>query len=314
MPSQKQIREEITKRIIEALEKGVKPWRRPWSISPNSGRPTNIVSRKLYTGINPLLLELHSLRFGFRSKWWGTFHQWSDLGCTVKKRPDDVEPGHWGCSIVLWKPFTKIVAKDTARRKKPEFFMMRYFTRLQCGSGRGKSRREVPSQGRAGHRQRASRLSARRGTDRRDRCRHSFRRRPGISTRRPVPEGSWPEPPGRRLHLPTAEASVQSARCILRNGHPRTCPLERGPNGLAASPGRLCDGRIGRRDRRRRSFRPNWASPRARPWRTTRPTLAVVAEGNEGRPGYIFKASTQASKVADYLLAFVRKEEAVAAG
>ena len=31
-------------------------------------------------------------------------------------------------------------------------------------------------------------------------------------------------------------------------------------------------------------------------------------------PGYIFKASSQASKVADYLLSFVRKEETVATG
>ena len=54
MPSQKQIRQEITQRIIEALEQGVKPWRRPWSVSPNSGRPMNIMSRKVYQGINPL--------------------------------------------------------------------------------------------------------------------------------------------------------------------------------------------------------------------------------------------------------------------
>ena len=98
MPSQKQIREEITARIIEALEKGVRPWTRPWSVSKNSGRPTNVVSRKLYQGINPLLLELHNMRFNLRSKWWGTFRQWSDMGCTVKKRPADVEPGHWGCT------------------------------------------------------------------------------------------------------------------------------------------------------------------------------------------------------------------------
>jgi len=31
-------------------------------------------------------------------------------------------------------------------------------------------------------------------------------------------------------------------------------------------------------------------------------------------PGYIFKASTQASKVADFLMSFVRKEEPVGAG
>ena len=96
MSSQKQIREEITAKIVEALEKGVRPWSRPWSVSKNSGRPMNFVSHRLYQGINPLLLELHSIRFGLRSKWWATFRQWSDVGCTVKKRPNDVESGTVG--------------------------------------------------------------------------------------------------------------------------------------------------------------------------------------------------------------------------
>ena len=103
-------------------------------------RTTNIGSRKLYQGINPLLLELHSLHFGFRSKWWGTFHQWSNWGCTVKKRPEDVEPGHWGCNIVLWKPFTKVVAKD-GQEEQHEFFMMRYFTVFCADQVEGESPR-----------------------------------------------------------------------------------------------------------------------------------------------------------------------------
>ena len=40
MPTQKQIREEITTRIVAALESGVSPWRRPWRVSKNSGRPS----------------------------------------------------------------------------------------------------------------------------------------------------------------------------------------------------------------------------------------------------------------------------------
>ena len=140
MPSQTQIRQEITAKIIEALEQGMKPWQRPWSVSKNTGRPVNIIGGRQYRGINPLILELHSLRFNFRSKFWGTFRQWSDiLGCTVKKRPADVEPGHWGCNVILWKPFTKMVrAKDTGEEEKQDFLMMRYYTVFNADQVEGK--------------------------------------------------------------------------------------------------------------------------------------------------------------------------------
>ena len=55
----------------------------------------------------------------------------------MKKRPDDVEPGHWGCSIVLWKPITKVVAKD-GEEEQHEFFMMRYFTVFSADQVEGK--------------------------------------------------------------------------------------------------------------------------------------------------------------------------------
>ena len=61
-----QIRNQITKQIIEALEKGgMPPWRQPWIGTANTGRPANVVSSKPYRGINPLLLSLHQHRHGF---------------------------------------------------------------------------------------------------------------------------------------------------------------------------------------------------------------------------------------------------------
>lgn len=76
MLSQNEIRQQITNKIIEALEQGVMPWRRPWSISRNTGRPANVVSKRAYSGINPLLLELDAMKKGFHSKWYGTYRQW----------------------------------------------------------------------------------------------------------------------------------------------------------------------------------------------------------------------------------------------
>ena len=44
----------ITSRIVEELEKGQVPWRKPWRTLP----PANLVSKKPYRGINVFLLAL----------------------------------------------------------------------------------------------------------------------------------------------------------------------------------------------------------------------------------------------------------------
>ena len=110
MPSQEQIREQITNQIFEALEKGVPPWKQTWLGTANTGRVANVVSTKPYRGINPLLLALHQHRHGFRSRWYGTFKQWQNLGGRIIRRPNDVRPGEWGCGIIYYCPITKIVS------------------------------------------------------------------------------------------------------------------------------------------------------------------------------------------------------------
>ncbi len=63
MASQQQLREKITDLIVAALKSGnTPPWRRPWSLDKNAGFPANIVSKKPYRGINPILLDWTSPR------------------------------------------------------------------------------------------------------------------------------------------------------------------------------------------------------------------------------------------------------------
>jgi antirestriction protein ArdC len=129
MPTQAELRKQITDQIVAALENGVMPWRRPWSSSKNSGRPANVLSKRLYSGINPLLLELHARNFGFYSRWWATFHQWREMDCTVQKRPVDVEPGEWGCHVILYKPVKRtMLDPTTGEQTEEEFPVMRTFT------------------------------------------------------------------------------------------------------------------------------------------------------------------------------------------
>jgi antirestriction protein ArdC len=116
MPTQAEIREQVTRRIVDALKADTAPWRRPWSPLENTGSPANVVSRRRYSGVNTLLLELVAQERGYSSRWWGTFRQWQQLGLRVKARPSHVNPGEWGTKIV----FCKVVAKKPAHERDVE--------------------------------------------------------------------------------------------------------------------------------------------------------------------------------------------------
>lgn len=130
MAAQFEIRKKITDQIIAALSSGkLPPWRKTWKGSDNAGTPTNIVSRKAYRGINPLILCLHQEKYGFQSKWYATFDQWKRMGCVVKRRPNDVPPGEWGCGIIFYNIVTKTVEdKYTGVEIEESFPILRSFT------------------------------------------------------------------------------------------------------------------------------------------------------------------------------------------
>lgn len=123
MLNQTEIRDDVTRRIIQALESNVLPWRRPWQATGSQpGRHSNVVTGKPYQGVNPILLEMHAFHLGLTSRWWGTFNQWHDLGCRVMRRPANVEEGHWGCKVTYWKSLTKAVLDEE------HYILLRTFT------------------------------------------------------------------------------------------------------------------------------------------------------------------------------------------
>ncbi|OAI51724.1 hypothetical protein AYO44_16940 [Planctomycetaceae bacterium SCGC AG-212-F19] len=128
MASHSEIRQKITAEIVAALQAGTPPWRKPWINDPNAGFPTNIASKKRYSGINPLLLELTAKKHGLHSKWWGTWNQWQALGGQVKKRPDDIPAGQWGTKIVFYKPVTKVRKTAEGEEEQHDFFLLREYT------------------------------------------------------------------------------------------------------------------------------------------------------------------------------------------
>jgi antirestriction protein ArdC len=136
MSKQSEIRQQITNRIVEALKAGTAPWRKPWSDLANTGHPANVVSKRSYSGVNPLLLELVAQERSYSSRWWATFRQWHELGLRVKARPSHVRPGEWGTRVVFCKPVTKPVARTDAdesddgqpNQRQSRFFLLRTYT------------------------------------------------------------------------------------------------------------------------------------------------------------------------------------------
>jgi antirestriction protein ArdC len=129
MPTQTEIRQRITNQIIEALKNGkLPPWRQPWASNPNAGFPANVVSKRRYSGVNPMLLQIAAQHHSFKSKWWGTFKQWESVGGTVMHRPADVEPGCWGSAVIFWKPVEKTeINKDTGEEETRTFGFLKQY-------------------------------------------------------------------------------------------------------------------------------------------------------------------------------------------
>jgi antirestriction protein ArdC len=78
--------DEVTATIIAQLEEGVFPWVRPWSgAAAAPGLPRNAVTGRAYSGINVLILWGAVIEGGFPSQDWLTFRQALAAGGCVRK-------------------------------------------------------------------------------------------------------------------------------------------------------------------------------------------------------------------------------------
>ncbi len=107
--------QEITGRIILALQHGTVPWRTPWGArghrNARSGRP--------YRGINTLVLSMSALERGWDDPRWLTYRQSEAAGGHVRR-------GEHGTRVVLWK---WIERKDSDDPETPERYpLLRLFT------------------------------------------------------------------------------------------------------------------------------------------------------------------------------------------
>jgi antirestriction protein ArdC len=77
----------ITDRIVADLERGVRPWVRPWNAANAAGRITRPLryNGMPYQGINVVLLWSEAVSRGFASSTWMTFKQSLELGGHIRK-------------------------------------------------------------------------------------------------------------------------------------------------------------------------------------------------------------------------------------
>lgn len=106
MAHTKDVYQDITNRIIEMLETGTVPWRKPW----RSDRPKSLVSGKPYRGINAVILGSAP----YESQYWITGNQANQRGGYIRK-------GEKAWPLVFWK-FIEVKDKDTGERSAEDSY------------------------------------------------------------------------------------------------------------------------------------------------------------------------------------------------
>jgi len=117
----------ITERIVADLEKGVRPWVRPWGAC-NAG---SHVTRPLrhngqpYTGLNVLLLWSEAMARSFASPTWMTFRQASELDAHVRK-------GESGTTVIYASRFTKTDVDSHGDEIERDIPFLKAYTVFNC--------------------------------------------------------------------------------------------------------------------------------------------------------------------------------------
>ncbi len=138
--------QDVTDRMIAALERGTVPWHQPWSAS-SGGRPRSMSTGRPYSGINTWLLGLAAFERGYTSPWWGTFKQIKELGGMVRKG-QNAQNGSGATHIVFWKTFTpKDAQADPDTGEIRQRAVARLYSVFNADQTEGLPERYYPQQG-----------------------------------------------------------------------------------------------------------------------------------------------------------------------
>jgi len=90
------VHQEITNRIVAAIEAGAGEFKLPWHRAASTSSPINATTGRAYRGVNILSLWITTQALGYESHEWATFKQWHERGVNVRK-------GERGTPIVFYK-------------------------------------------------------------------------------------------------------------------------------------------------------------------------------------------------------------------
>ena len=113
----------VTTRIVEQLEKGIRPWMQPWNAEHAAGRITRPLRHngQPYKGINILQLWASAEIAGYACPIWLTFQQAKELGGHVKK-------GEHGSPVVYASTFTKKDKTEDGQETAEEIPFLKEYT------------------------------------------------------------------------------------------------------------------------------------------------------------------------------------------
>ena len=110
----------ITDRIVAALESGTKPWQQPWDDAKAGGPalPVNAATGRPYHGINVLVLAMSAFAFGGGDPRFCSYKQAADRGWQVRR-------GERGTQIFFFK---RMEVEDETGEVKKRIPMLRAYT------------------------------------------------------------------------------------------------------------------------------------------------------------------------------------------
>ncbi|PQO21995.1 antirestriction protein [Rhodobacteraceae bacterium WD3A24] len=114
----------VTDQIVAELEKGVRPWIKPWNAEHAAGRITRPLRHngEPYAGINILMLWASASAQGFAAPIWMTYRQAAELGAHVRK-------GEKGSPVVYANKLTRTeIDDDTGEESERAIPYMKGYT------------------------------------------------------------------------------------------------------------------------------------------------------------------------------------------
>lgn len=113
----------VTEHIVRELERGTRPWLKPWSVEHTAGRITRPLraTGEAYKGINVLLLWSEAVANGYAAPIWMTFRQALSLGGHVRK-------GEHGSTVVYADRISKQETDEKGESVEREIPFLRAYT------------------------------------------------------------------------------------------------------------------------------------------------------------------------------------------